>query len=150
MANLNKIMLIGRAGQDPQVRTFTNNDKVANLTLAVSEKYNNRQGELVENTTWFNLVFSGKLADIVEQFVHKGDLLYVEGKVRNRKYVDANNFERSISEVVCNGMQMFSAKKEEDDKKEQAAASAQVFPSKIEKQKPATMQVNTSDDDLPI
>lgn len=148
MANLNKIMLIGRAGQDPQVRTFTNNDKVANLTLAVSERYNNRQGELVENTTWFNLVFSGKLADIVEQFVHKGDLLYVEGKVRNRKYIDANNFERSISEVVCNGMQMFSAKKEEDDKKEQKAASAQVFPDKL--QKPAAMQVEMPDDDLPF
>ena len=141
-------MLIGRAGQDPQVRTFTNNDKVANLTLAVSERYNNRQGELVENTTWFNLVFSGKLADIVEQFVHKGDLLYVEGKVRNRKYIDANNFERSISEIVCNGMQMFSSKKEEDDKKEQAAASAQVFPDKL--QKPAAMQVEMPDDDLPF
>lgn len=151
MASLNKIMLIGRVGQDPQVRTFANNDKVANLTLATSEIYKNKQGELVENTTWFNLVLGSRLAEVVEQYVTKGDLLYVEGKVRNRKYVDANNVERLISEVVCNGMQLLSSRKDKDSEgKTQQPASAQVFPDKSGKQGTAVQQVITSDDDLPF
>ena len=147
MASLNKIMLIGRVGQDPQVRTFANNDKVANLTLATSERYNNKQGELVENTTWFNLVLGSRLAELAEQYVTKGDLLYVEGRVRNRKYVDANNVERFVSEVVCNVMQLLSPKKDKDP---QQPVAAQVFPNKAEKQKAPVQQVITSDDDLPF
>lgn len=147
MASLNKIMLIGRVGQDPQVRTFANNDKVANLTLATSERYNNKQGELVENTTWFNLVLGSRLAEVVEQYVTKGDLLYVEGKVRNRKYVGTDNVERFVSEVVCSGMQLLTQKKDKDS---QQPAAAQVFPDKAEKPKAAVQQVITSDDDLPF
>ena len=82
MASLNKVMLIGRLGKDPEVKTFENGTKVAKVTLATSEKYKDKTGNLVENTEWHNLEIWGDLAKIAEQYLRKGKLIYVEGKIK--------------------------------------------------------------------
>ncbi len=107
---MNKILLIGRVGQDPDVHKFDNGNKVAKFSLATTERYKNRAGEKVEETTWFNIVIFGKLADVVEKYVHKGDLLALEGKVKNRSYDDKDGNKKYITEVVVDSMEMLGSK----------------------------------------
>lgn len=112
MASLNKVMLIGNVGRI-EVRTFQDG-KVVNASLATSERYTKRDGTQVEDTTWFNLVINGKLADVFDKYVQKGDRLYVEGRCRQRSYQTREGEEKYIWEVVVMQMQMLSAKKEDD------------------------------------
>lgn len=112
MASLNKVLLIGNVGRI-EVRTFQDG-KVVNASLAVSERYTKRDGTQVEDTTWFNLVVNGKLADVFDKYVQKGDRLYVEGRRRQRSYQTREGEEKYIWEVVVMAMQMLSAKKEDD------------------------------------
>ena len=112
MASLNKVMLIGNVGRI-EVRTFQDG-KVVNASLATSERYTKRDGTQVEDTTWFNLVVNGKLADVFDKYVQKGDRLYVEGRQRQRSYQTREGEEKYIWEVVVMAMQMLSAKKEDD------------------------------------
>ena len=112
MASLNKVMLIGNVGRI-EVRTFQDG-KVVNASLAVSERYTKRDGTQVEDTTWFNLVINGKLADVFDKYVQKGDRLYVEGRCRQRSYQTREGEYKYIWEVVVMQMQMLSAKKEDD------------------------------------
>ncbi len=112
MASLNKFLLIGNVGRI-EVRTFQDG-KVVNASLAVSERYTKRDGTQVEDTTWFNLVVNGKLADVFDKYVQKGDRLYVEGRQRQRSYQTREGEDKYIWEVVVMAMQMLSAKKEDD------------------------------------
>jgi single-strand DNA-binding protein len=86
MAGVNKVILIGNVGGDPEVRHMPSGDAVANVSLATSESWKDKQGQKQERTEWHRVVFFGKLAEIVEQYVRKGSKLYVEGKLRTRKY----------------------------------------------------------------
>lgn len=112
MASLNKVLLIGNVGRI-EVRTFQDG-KVVNASLAVSERYTKRDGTQVEDTTWFNLVVNGKLADVFDKYVQRGDRLYVEGRQRQRSYQTREGEDKYIWEVVVMAMQMLSAKKEDD------------------------------------
>lgn len=107
---LNKIMLIGNLGQDPEVKVFDDGGKIANISVATSEKYKNRNGELVESTEWHNVVFSGKVADVVDKYLHKGSKVYVEGKLTTRKYTDKEGVEKYITEIRAFNMQMLDSK----------------------------------------
>lgn len=100
-----KVNLIGWVGKDPEIKVFENGNKVVNFTLATTEKYK-KDGELVTDTTWHNIVIYGKLAEVVEKFVNKGNLLYLEGKIKVRKYADKEGVERYITEYVCYEMVM--------------------------------------------
>lgn len=107
MASLNKVMLIGRLGKDPEVVSFENGNKKMSVTLATSERYRDRNGEWAEQTDWHNLVAWGNLAlDIAEKRRNyiKGDMMYVEGRLKTRQYVDAQNITRYITEVVVDKM----------------------------------------------
>ena len=86
MASLNKVLLIGNVGKDPEIKTFASGNKVAQITLATTERYKDRNGEQKEDTEWHSVQAFGKLADVVERFVHKGSLLYLDGKIRTRSY----------------------------------------------------------------
>lgn len=86
MSSLNKVQLIGRTGKDPEVRHLDSGVTVASFSLATSENYTNKQGEKVEQTEWHNIVAWGKLAEIIEKWVTKGQLLYIEGKLKTRKW----------------------------------------------------------------
>ncbi|MBR5603569.1 MAG: single-stranded DNA-binding protein [Bacteroidales bacterium] len=107
MASLNKVILIGRLGKDPEIVSFDNGSKKMSVTLATSERYRDRNGEWVEQTDWHNLVSWGNIAlDIAEKRRNyiKGDLMYVEGRLKTRQYVDNQNITRNITEVVVDKM----------------------------------------------
>lgn len=101
---MNKIQLIGRVGNAPEIRT-TDNGKFATMSLATSERYT-KDGEKKEITDWHNLVVNGKLVDIVEQYVTKGKQIYVEGKMRYRKYTGRDRVEKTIAEVMVTGIEL--------------------------------------------
>jgi len=107
MAAFNKCMFIGNVGQDPSVHQF-DNGSVANFSLAVTEKYTDRNGQSQERTEWVSIQASGKLVDVISQYVSKGTTLFCETKMRTRKYTDQNGVERSITEFLLNSMQILS------------------------------------------
>ena len=105
MASLNRVLLIGNCGAEPQIKTFASGNKVAQITLATSERYKDRNGEQKEDTEWHSVQAFGKLADVVERFVRKGMLLYVDGKIRTRSYeADGRTIYRT--EIVADHIQM--------------------------------------------
>lgn len=105
-------MLIGHLGKDPEVRHLDNNSVVANFPLATSESYTDKQGNRVEQTEWHNIVLWRRLAEIAEQYLRKGSMIYVEGRIRTRSYEDRDGNKRYITEIVCNNMQMLDKKGE--------------------------------------
>lgn len=112
MASLNRVLLIGNVGKDPEIKTFASGNKVANITLATTERYKDRNGEQKEETEWHSVQAFGKLADVVERFVHKGSLLYLDGKIRTRSYESDG---RTIykTEIVANAIQMLDRRQQE-------------------------------------
>ena len=107
MASLNKVILIGRLGKDPEVTTFDNGNRKISTTLATSERYRDRDNNWVEQTDWHNIVAIGNLAnDIAEgrRNYSKGDLMYVEGKLRYRQYTNQNGILCNITEILADRM----------------------------------------------
>ena len=113
MASLNRSLLIGNVGNDPEIRTINNEQgKVASFRLATTERYKDRNGDVKENTEWHQIVAWGKMADIVERFVKKGSLLYIEGKLATRKWTDKDGNERFTTEIRADGIQILGKKEE--------------------------------------
>ena len=124
---VNKVILIGNVGKDPDVRYLDNHVCVANLTLATTERgYTAQNGTQVpDRTEWHNLVFWRGLAETVEKYVHKGDKLYIEGSIRNRSYDDQNGVKRYVTEIFVDTMEMLSSRQAKQDA-QPAPASAPV------------------------
>lgn len=111
MASVNKIIIIGNVGRDPEVKVFASGDKVANLTIATTETWKDKQtGERKEATEWHRVVFRGGLAGVVEQYLRKGSQVYVEGSLKTRKYNDAAGVEKQITEIMASEMTMLGQK----------------------------------------
>ena len=100
MSGVNKVILLGNLGKDPEVRRLDDGRGVANFSLATSETYKNKAGEKVTNTEWHNIVLWSPLADIAENYLKKGSQVYIEGKISNRSYEDKDGVKKYISEVV--------------------------------------------------
>jgi len=100
MAGVNKVILLGHLGKDPEVKKLDSGKSVANFSLATSEVYKNKEGEKVTNTEWHNIVLWSPLAEIAESYLKKGSQLYIEGKISNRSYEDKDGVKKYISEVV--------------------------------------------------
>ena len=101
---VNKVILLGNVGKDPEIRYMQNGDPVANLSIATSETWKNKStGQAEEKTEWHRVVMFGKLAGIVEQYVRKGTQLYVEGKLQTRKWQDQSGQDRYSTEIVVDG-----------------------------------------------
>jgi len=96
----NSARLYGNVGKEPEVRTFENGNKVANFTLATTDRKKDAKGNWAEETTWHNIVVYGKQVDIVEKYVNKGDKLSVEGKISNRSYDSKDGTKKYISEII--------------------------------------------------
>ena len=106
---VNKVILVGNLGRDPEVRTFPSGGQVANVTLATTERWKDRQsGEMREHTEWHRLVFNDRLAEIAGQYLRKGSQIYVEGSIR--KWTDQSGQERSTSEIRVDNMQMLGSR----------------------------------------
>lgn len=95
----NLVILIGNLGQDVELKTFENGNVIGRASMATSETYNNAAGEKITKTQWHTLIFRNKQAEVVNQYVKKGDQLYVEGKLEYRKYTDNDGVERSVTEI---------------------------------------------------
>ena len=110
--SLNKVMLIGNVGRDPEVRYLEGNNpggqgrKVATFTLATTERFRDRSGETRENTEWHNIVAWGQPADVCERFVHKGTQLYIEGRLRTRSWTDQSGNKRFTTEINVDTLQL--------------------------------------------
>ena len=112
MASLNKVFVIGNLTKDPEQRSFPDGSAVSNITIACNEKYKDKQGEVKEAVEFVNVVFFGKLAEIAGQYLNKGSLVHVEGKMKTEKYTDKNGVDRWSTKVVGNAMQMLSSRSE--------------------------------------
>jgi single-strand DNA-binding protein len=109
--SLNKVMLIGNLGADPEVRRFEDGNALARISLATSEAYTNKEGHKISQTEWHVVVFRRGLADIVERFLRKGDKVFVEGKIKTRKW-EENGQPRYTTEIHADNMTMLSPKRE--------------------------------------
>jgi single-strand DNA-binding protein len=111
MASVNKVILVGNLGRDPEVRTFPSGDRVANVTIATTDKWKDKQSnEMREATEWHRVVFNGRLAEIVEQYLRKGAQIYVEGSLRTRKWTDKDGIEKYTTEIPADQMQMLGSR----------------------------------------
>ena len=111
MASVNKVILVGNLGRDPETRTFPSGDQVCNVTLATTDKWKDKQsGEMREATEWHRLVFNGRLAEIAAQYLRKGSQVYVEGQIRTRKYSDKDGVEKYATDIRVDQMQMLGSR----------------------------------------
>ena len=142
--SVNKVILVGNVGQDPEIRYLDNNTPVCNIRLATSEVYKNKNSERVTATEWHNVVLWRGLAEVADKYVKKGSQLYIEGKLRTRSWDDKDNNKRYTTEVVADVMQMLGRRPDE------AAQGSQVVqPESLQEDK---TQAETEDpvDDLPF
>ncbi len=106
MAGVNKVILLGRLGSDPEVRTLPSGIKVVTFSIATSENYTNKEGVKVEQTEWHRIELWDSQANVAEQYLKKGDMAYVEGKIRTEKWTDKEGVERNIVKIRGNVLQL--------------------------------------------
>lgn len=131
--SLNKVQLIGRVGMDPETRYYDSGQAVSTFRLATTERgYTMANGTQVpERTEWHNIVLWNRLAQVVEKYVHKGDMLYLEGKIRSRFYDDQNGIKRTVVEIFVDNMEMLtprSASSQSQTAMQTSAVSSQQSP----------------------
>ena len=111
MASVNKVIIVGNLGRDPEMRTFPSGDRVANVTIATTDKWKDKQsGEMKEPTEWHRVVFNGRLAEIAGEYLRKGSQVYVEGSLRTRKWTDKDGIEKFTTEIRADQMQMLGSR----------------------------------------
>lgn len=160
---LNKVMIIGNLGAEPEVRFTAGGSAMANLNIATSESWRDKQtGEQQEKTEWHRVVIFGKLAEIVQQYVHKGSKIYIEGRLQTRKWQDNSGQDRYTTEIVANEMQMLDGRSGggggaanfEQAAPQQQARSQQSQPQQAPQQQApaqsAPPQIDDFDDDIPF
>ena len=139
--SVNKVILIGNLGVDPEVRYLENGQAVANFRIATNRVYTTKDNERREETEWHRVVLWGKLAEISEKYLSKGRTVYIEGRLRTRQWVDQNGAERYTTEIVGENMTMLGGKTE--DNKHIANNTSDTAP-------PAFNNNDTVEDDLPF
>ena len=114
MAGVNKVIIVGNLGQDIELKYSQSGDGIANLSIATSDTWTDKQGQKQEKTEWHRVVLFGKLAEIANQYLHKGSKVYIEGKLQTRKWQDKAGADRWTTEIVVNGfggtMQMLDSR----------------------------------------
>ena len=114
MAGVNKVILIGNLGKDPEVKYLESNVAVARFPLATNEVWKDKNGEKKEHTEWHNIVLWRGLAELSEKYLHKGDRIYVEGRLRTRSWDDKDGNKRYTTDVIADNMTMLTAKRENE------------------------------------
>lgn len=120
--SVNKVILVGRLGRDPETRYTSSGQAVCNFTLATDESFKDRSGERQKRTEWHRIVLWGKLAEIAQQYLKKGTMVYLEGRIQSRQWDDRDGNKRTTTEIVGNVMRMLSTRAES------AAAAAGASP----------------------
>lgn len=112
MAGVNRVILIGNLGKDPEIRNLEGGVKVANFSLATTETYKGKNGEKVESTEWHNIVLWRGLAEVAESYLKKGSSIFIEGKIRTRDWTDKDGNKRYTTEIVADNMVMLGSKRD--------------------------------------
>ena len=145
---LNKVILIGRLGKDPETRFMPNGEAVCNFSVATSETWNDRNGQRQEKTEWHNITMYRRLAEIAGQYLKKGSQVYLEGKIQTRKYEGKDGIERTAYDIIANEMKMLGGGS--DGQQAQQAQQAQSkTPTPPRRQAPAAPDEDI-DDDIPL
>jgi len=126
--SVNKVILVGHVGQDPEVRYIENNTPVCTLRLATSEVYKNKSGERVTTTEWHSVVLWRGLAEVAEKYVKKGTQVYIEGKIRTRAWEDKDKNKRYSTEIVADVMQLLGKRADEAGHSGSAAPGSESHP----------------------
>lgn len=154
MASVNKVIIIGNLGADPETRYLPSGDAVTNIRVATTDKYKDKQtGEAREATEWHNISFFGKLAEIAGQYLKKGSQVYVEGSLRTRKYTDKAGVEKYATDIRADNMKMLGSRQGMGEPYEGGAAAA---PASSRPAPPAAKPAaassgfNDMDDDIPF
>ena len=129
MRGVNKVILVGTLGADPEVKQFPNGGSITTVSIATSEQWNDKQtGEKREATEWHRVIFNNKLAEISAQYLRKGSQVYVEGSLRTRKYQDSQGVERYVTEIRGDQMQMLGSKSDNSQSKQSPSYQQQPQP----------------------
>lgn len=143
MSSINKVIIIGNAGKDPEVRYLADGSAVTNITVATSEKWKDKaSGEQKEATEWHRIVMYGKVAEIAGQYVKKGTSAYYEGKLKTRKWTDKDGVDKYTTEIVCDKLQLLGGKQQGENEPQQRPASGG-------RRAPSPTSALDLDDDLP-
>lgn len=148
MAGVNKVILLGRLGADPEVRSLESGVKVSSIRLATTERYKDKNGVQQESTEWHNVVLWRGLADITEKWLKKGDQVYIEGRIKTRKWTDKDGIDRYTTDIVANELTMLggSSGGSSSGGQSQSAPSAQ----QNQVNEPQASSLDDIDDDLPF
>ena len=140
--SINKVILIGNVGKDPEVRHLESKIAVASFTLATTERYKDKTGNYVDHTEWHNVVCWRNLADLCEKYISKGSQLYIEGRIRTRSWVDQSEQKRYTTEIMADTIRLLG-------KKSSGIESKEVSTPLVEN-KEINVPVQESEDDLPF
>ena len=111
MASVNKVIIVGNLGKDPEMRSFPNGDQIANVSIATTDRWKDKtSGEMKEATEWHRINFNGRLAEIAGQYLRKGSQVYIEGSLRTRKWTDKDGQEKFTTEIRADQMQMLGSR----------------------------------------
>ena len=144
--SLNKVILIGRLGQEPTIRHMPNGEAVCNFSVATSESWNDQSGQRQERTEWHNITMYRRLAEIAGQYLKKGSQVYLEGKIQTRKYTDKNSVERTAYDIIVNEMKMLGGGNSE----QQAQPAQAETPTPPRRQATLAAPAEDIDDDVPF
>jgi single-strand DNA-binding protein len=151
MAGVNRVILIGNLGKDPEIRNLEGGVKKASFSLATSETYKGKNGEKVDQTEWHNIVLWRGLAEVAESYLKKGNTIFVEGKIKTRDYTDKDGNKRYITEIVADNMVMLGGKRDQPTGGESNGTYKQEKTSQPEPfEAPADLTAETGGDDLPF
>ncbi len=151
---VNRVMLVGRLGRDPEQRFTSSGTPVTNFSLATDERWKDQNGERQTRTEWHQIVVWGKLAEICSQYLNKGKLVFIEGRLQTREWDDRDGNRRRTTEIVASDMQMLGSRSEEQGMRESAPAPALEAPAPEAggqaQGSSSPAEVEISDDDIPF
>lgn len=161
MSSVNKVILVGRLGQNPEIRQFQNGGQVANLSIATSERWTDKNtGEQKEQTEWHRVSLYNRLAEIAGQYLSKGSLVYIEGSLHTKKYTDNDSIERYSTEIKAVSMQMLGGGQQSQGQAQQQGYQAQAprqypdgmtaSPNTAMQRQPQNTVYQTPNDDMPF
>ena len=154
--SVNKVILVGRLGRDPETRYMPNGDAITNFSLATDEQWRDRNGERQTRTEWHNITLFGKLGEIASQYLRKGSQVFIEGKIQSRKYTGKDGIERMAYDIIGNEMKMLGNRNDGSDSGNNNAAPPTSNPPPAAprrqppQQTPTTPQIDDIEDDIPF
>ena len=151
MAGINKVIIVGNLGNDPDVRTMPNGDAVAKISVATSESWNDKNtGERREVTEWHSIVFYRRQAEVAGEYLRKGSKVYVEGRLRTRKWQDQNGQDRYTTEIIGDVLQMLDSRQSGDNQDKSSTSNAYADAKNGVKPKQQAESADNFDDDIPF